>query len=625
MKKNLLLLSLAFVACTVTTNNPTVESSVLFFQPLEQSGPVPWSQKAFQNSSDQFQFVIVSDRTGGMRNGVFKETIAKINRLHPEFVMSVGDLIDGYTENDSLIESQWSEFEGIIDQLEVPFFHIPGNHDITNERMAQAWKELHGPSYYHFLYKDILFLCLNTDDPPASQMSDAQITYFKEVLDTNKDVPHILIFMHKPLWDYDEATGFDKFEALLAGHSYTVFSGHYHSYNKHMRLGQNYYTLGTTGGGSMLRGAEFGELDHILWVTMSAVGPDVAVLTTDGNLPDDIVDGKTYPLIQTLRWENWFSIRPLILPSARFQSAQTAIDLANPSEQPLTISGQLVADNGLTFQPEAINLHLAAGRDTSLSIQINSAEVTDLNTMEPITFSLMGRYEPENKPALELPRDQKLSLDWRHPLSKVPTDFKLDATLTEWGDLQWESCTNPAHIKEDWTWHGAEDGSFKFKVANDESRIYIALDITDDKLLFDPLLLKEQQDKVIVLWDVREEAIRDTAECSWENRGEDYALLVFAPGEHPLSPLVDKEIAPFPADVNIACQSTPSGLSAEITIPYEEEVDRHSVRINIAYMDHDIANNIKPTVFWWRPPWFYDTNYIGSGTFYQDSHSGGGE
>src|SRR5438105_4884167 len=45
----------------------------------------PWSRLAFNNNPDHFQFVVVSDRTGGARPGVFEDGIRKINLLQPEF------------------------------------------------------------------------------------------------------------------------------------------------------------------------------------------------------------------------------------------------------------------------------------------------------------------------------------------------------------------------------------------------------------------------------------------------------------------------------------------------------------------------------------------------------------
>ena len=45
-----------------------------------------------------------------------------INMLQPEFVMSVGDLIEGYSEDPGQWALEWSEFESKLDALQMPFF-----------------------------------------------------------------------------------------------------------------------------------------------------------------------------------------------------------------------------------------------------------------------------------------------------------------------------------------------------------------------------------------------------------------------------------------------------------------------------------------------------------------------
>ncbi|MBT8222615.1 MAG: metallophosphoesterase, partial [Eudoraea sp.] len=122
----------------------------------------PWNHIEWNESPEQFQFAIVTDRTGGHRPGVFPVGIKKLNLLQPEFVMSVGDLIEGYTRDTVRLNAEWKEFMGFIEPLQAPFFYVPGNHDFTNEVMEAKWNELFGVSYYHFVYKDVLFLCLNS-------------------------------------------------------------------------------------------------------------------------------------------------------------------------------------------------------------------------------------------------------------------------------------------------------------------------------------------------------------------------------------------------------------------------------------------------------------------------------
>ena len=55
----------------------------------------PETTKPFYDAADGFRFAIVSDRTGGARPGVFERAIDELNLLRPEFVISVGDLVEG--------------------------------------------------------------------------------------------------------------------------------------------------------------------------------------------------------------------------------------------------------------------------------------------------------------------------------------------------------------------------------------------------------------------------------------------------------------------------------------------------------------------------------------------------
>lgn len=253
----------------------------------------PWSHLAMNNGRDSFQFAIVTDRTGGHRPGIFEKAVLQLNLLQPEFILSVGDLIEGGTEDLGELDQEWTEFETFIHKLDMPFFYVPGNHDISNPVMAKLWQQKFGRRYYHFVYRDVLFLLLNTEDPPQStpaKLSAEQVAYARTVLGENPDVRWTIVAMHKPLWTYDEVaeTGWLDVEQALAGRHYTVFAGHRHRYEKFVRQGCNYYMLATTGGGSKLRGPEEGEFDHVVWVTMKDQGPVLANLMVKGIFPEDV-------------------------------------------------------------------------------------------------------------------------------------------------------------------------------------------------------------------------------------------------------------------------------------------------------------------------------------------------
>lgn len=247
-----------------------------------ESGPNPWTNLDFNNDPNDFQFAIVTDRTGGARPGVFEDGVRKTNLLQPEFVMSVGDLIQGGIEDRAELDAQWAEFNGFLSEFEMPFFYVAGNHDISNPVMAEVWKEKFGRSYYHFKYKGVLFLCLCSEDGERANITDEQAAYFKKVLEENTDVRWTLAFLHQPLWRNEDGP-WNKIEPLLEGRKHTVFAGHVHNYSKTVRGdGSRYFTLATTGGSSKLRGDEFGEFDHVMWVTMRDDGPVITNLKLEG-------------------------------------------------------------------------------------------------------------------------------------------------------------------------------------------------------------------------------------------------------------------------------------------------------------------------------------------------------
>jgi hypothetical protein len=252
----------------------------------------PWTHLRLNNGPDTFQFAIVSDRTGGHRARVFSRAVERLNLLQPAFVLSVGDLIEGYTEEKDKLAGQWKEFDRFVSKLQMPFFYLPGNHDLSNTVQDKAWKERYGRPYYHFVYRNVLFLLLNSEErvKKATRIGPEQIAYIKKALADNRDARWTIVLLHKPLWSYTDVdkNGWLEVEKALAGRRYTVFAGHMHVYRKFVRNGMSLYQLATTGGGSKLRGLRYGEFDHIAWVTMKKDGPVLANVLLDGVYPEDL-------------------------------------------------------------------------------------------------------------------------------------------------------------------------------------------------------------------------------------------------------------------------------------------------------------------------------------------------
>jgi serine/threonine-protein phosphatase CPPED1 len=251
------LLVLGIVAGAIFLSRPSPASlsgDKADFQ-ARQEAVNPWTHLKFNNASTTFRFAIVSDRTGGPRDGVFERAIDQLNILQPEFVVCVGDLVDGDDEP-AKFNQQWQEFNGWVSRLEMPFFYLPGNHDLYNAKMHDKWKEMFGRRYYHFVYKNVLFLMLNSEDPGGKKapghFSPEQIAYVKKVLAENKEVRWTLVYLHRPIWNNKDVdkTGWPALEEALQGRRFTVFCGHEHIYAREIRKGSKFYTFATTGGAS---------------------------------------------------------------------------------------------------------------------------------------------------------------------------------------------------------------------------------------------------------------------------------------------------------------------------------------------------------------------------------------
>jgi hypothetical protein len=99
----LILAAAATVSSTAPQTNPLPEHVR-----IQTGDRNPWTNLQFNDRRENFQFVIVTDRTGGRRPGVFSQAVEQINLMQPEFVLSVGDLIEGYTEDPGQWALEWS-------------------------------------------------------------------------------------------------------------------------------------------------------------------------------------------------------------------------------------------------------------------------------------------------------------------------------------------------------------------------------------------------------------------------------------------------------------------------------------------------------------------------------------
>src|SRR5438128_10988446 len=93
-----LALAVVIAAAALSNSKAPPANSVSPDLKIEVQEKNPWTHLRMNNSPSDFRFAIVSDRTGSHRAQVFARAVERLNLLQPEFVLSVGDLIEGYTE-----------------------------------------------------------------------------------------------------------------------------------------------------------------------------------------------------------------------------------------------------------------------------------------------------------------------------------------------------------------------------------------------------------------------------------------------------------------------------------------------------------------------------------------------
>jgi len=578
------------------------------------------TDRDFNNAPDNFQFVILSDRTGGCRPGVFAEAVSKTNVLQPEFVMCVGDLIEGYTETTDQLDEQWEEFDKIANGLEMPFFYVPGNHDISNQVMTDYWNRRYGPSYYHFVYRNVLFLCLNTEDPPGTGFSEEQIRYVADALEQNPGVRWTFVFMHRPMWLEGREGGWEQVEKLLDGRGCTVFAGHYHNYVKYERLGHSYFILATTGGGSSLTGPDFGEFDHIVWVTMTADGPSIANLMLDGIAGENIRTEESAALVSSLIQGWGISTDAVFVEGVDFKAADSVVRLANVADVSMSFRMAFRPNTAISPDPIRREMIVPAKSSETLKIKLDAPTPVKIDHAPPLVFDWTAKCElPGREEPVTVKGESRVVLDRIFICPRRKEPVKIDGKLDEWKELP-VICSTPGQIQfNPESWGGPKDGSFRFAAEYDDKFLYIAVEATDDKLVAVPTSWPWFQDGIEVRLDARPDPERSKGRGEGEK--ESFLLLALSPGDTPENMVFcDQDI--LPKGTRAVSLKTNTGHATEMAIPMAYLNEKQGAkwkgfRLNVAVDDFDgeVQDRDDAAQIWWRPDWRTPASYSGSGTF----------
>lgn len=197
-------------------------------------------------SPTSLQFAIVGDRTGRAMPGVYEEAWREVAKTRPDFVLTVGDAIEGM--NAATAREEWNTVKRSW-MTGVPVYHTPGNHDIWDAASEKLYVEETGRKpYYSFDFQQAHFVVL--DNSRTEDLSPEQIDFLRRDLEKTKTNGPKFIVFHRAYWLIPLMLHNNGFVLHRLAKQYgvcCVISGHGHQFKSIQQDGVLYLEVGSSG------------------------------------------------------------------------------------------------------------------------------------------------------------------------------------------------------------------------------------------------------------------------------------------------------------------------------------------------------------------------------------------
>ncbi len=423
-------------------------------------------------AGSDFRFIIIGDRTGGAVGNIFEEIVAEVNLLKPDFVINIGDLIEGYTEDTIVMVRQWDSILATIKILPCPFYFVPGNHDIQNEKDREIFKaKTNFNRYYSFNYENTHFVILDNTMLEwlfPQEIDREQLEWLKKDLEANKNVENIFVFFHVPTWFYSfENNTPDSLVELFQKYPVkVVFSGHRHTYTYLKKGDIQFINVGSSGGGMETNEFVRGDFYHYLLVTINGKEVNIAVIKRGSVFPPEIVTFDEQQLIKRAEKEAIKITGNEVEEGVTKSLKNFTVTITNSGEDSLIQSLQWDFDSTLyKIAPRQLNLRI--GPEEKINLGFNLLVLNGSNIFPIPQFSIAYPFVHGKVCTLKTP----LSFKRVYSVKRVRTTPEIDGNLN---DVVWKEIKPITNL-------GSYDGlslapveRTEIYVAHDKENLYLA-------------------------------------------------------------------------------------------------------------------------------------------------------
>lgn len=323
------------------------------------------------------RFAIIGDRTGDHQDSVHEKIVAEVAKAKPEFVITVGDHIEGYEQTDTLkLDQEWQEYKAIIAPLKVPFYYTPGNHDITFDNALGTYERNAGKPYYSFDYKGLHFVVLDASRWESSDnLPSEQLDWLAADLAKAAKAKYKFVFYHKPFWTATTAEGKpDTLHSLFKKYGVNaVFNGHIHEYFSATFDGIKYTAIGSSGGET--EPGPTGILYHWAMVTVDDKGITITPVLLGGE--KRAWDDVTWSDVQSVDRNTLAGLRfrkPVLVGEDLTAADTVTLIVKNqPLETPLQDTLRWDAPAGWSVSPRKTAVSVAPGAEAQYRFAVAGA------------------------------------------------------------------------------------------------------------------------------------------------------------------------------------------------------------------------------------------------------------